>query len=189
MQGILDINANLQNKLCTWVKEIHTSLNSRPFEDPLDPFHSFHVQCEELIGTRSKALPPIPCQQEELNVASSILKNLNLMEGLFNQPAAHTLALSACPQANSIPSAFHTWDQPTTPKPHMQWPSPCINDDNWTLSYINELGNPINKPAPYNDPPQDRPLHFDLHAPCTNMPPPCQNVAAPPRQPMGPRAP
>ncbi|KAG5333740.1 hypothetical protein C0989_004973 [Termitomyces sp. Mn162] len=106
MQGTLGIDNNLQNELCALVEEIHTSLNPRPFEDPLDPTRSFHVQCEEPIRTQSEAPPSVPRQQEELNVASSILRNLNSAGGLFCQPAAHTLALSACPQANSIPSTF-----------------------------------------------------------------------------------
>ncbi|KAG5333555.1 hypothetical protein C0989_005449 [Termitomyces sp. Mn162] len=106
MQGTLGIDNNLWNELRTLVEEIHTSPNPHPFKDPLDPTCSFHVQCKEPIGTRSEAPPSIPHQQEELNTASSILRNLNPMGGLFDQPAAHTLALSAHPQANSVPSAF-----------------------------------------------------------------------------------
>ncbi|KNZ75283.1 hypothetical protein J132_03703 [Termitomyces sp. J132] len=98
MQGTLGIDNNFRNELHTLVEEIYTSPNPRPFEDPLDPARSFH--------------------QEELNAASSILSNLNPMGGLFDQPAAHTLALSACPRANSVPSTFQTWDQPAIPKPH-----------------------------------------------------------------------
>ncbi|KAG5334206.1 hypothetical protein C0989_004025 [Termitomyces sp. Mn162] len=155
MQGTLGIDNNLQNELCTLVKEIHTSPNPCPFKDPLDPTRSFHVQCEEPVRTQSKAPPSISCQQEELNVASSILRNLNPMGGLFDQPAAHTLALSAHPQANSIPSTFQTWDQPTVSELHSQWPPPHVDDNNWTLSYINEPGNPTNEHTPRNGPPQD----------------------------------
>ncbi|KAG5719439.1 hypothetical protein E4T56_gene20639 [Termitomyces sp. T112] len=169
MQGTLGIDANLQNKLHALVERIHTSLNPHSFKDPLDSTCFFHVQCEEPVRTRSEALPPIPYQQEELNAASSILKNLN--------------------PANSIPSALQTWDQPTVPKPHSQQLPLHIDDDNWTLSYIDKPGNPANEPIPHNGPPQNRPPHFNLHAPHTNMPPPCQNVPAPPRQPTGPRAP
>ncbi|KAG5328308.1 hypothetical protein C0989_010589 [Termitomyces sp. Mn162] len=50
-QGTLGIDNNLWNKLCTLVKEIHTSPNPCPFEDPLDPACFFHVQCEEPVGT------------------------------------------------------------------------------------------------------------------------------------------
>ncbi|KAG5349962.1 hypothetical protein C0989_001006 [Termitomyces sp. Mn162] len=153
MQGTLSIDDNLQNELCTLVEEIHTSLNPHPFEDPLDPACSFHVQCEEPIRTQSEALPSVPRQQEEINMASSILRNLNPAGGLFDQPAAHTLALSAHPWANSIPSAFQIWDQPAIPKPCSQWPPPCVNNDNWTLSYIDEPGNPADEHAPYNGPP------------------------------------
>ncbi|KAG5336889.1 hypothetical protein C0989_011646 [Termitomyces sp. Mn162] len=97
MQGTLGINANLQNKLCALVKEIHTSPNPHPFKNPLDPSCSFYVQYEEPIETWNKALPPIPYQQKELNTASNILRSLNPAEGLFDQPAAHTLALSTHP--------------------------------------------------------------------------------------------
>ncbi|KAG5351814.1 hypothetical protein C0989_004851 [Termitomyces sp. Mn162] len=152
-QGTLGINANLWNKLCTLVEEIHTSLDPRSFEDPLDSSCSFHVQCKEPVRTQSEAQPPIPHQQEELNMASNILRNLNPTRGLFGQPTTHTLALSARPWANSIPSTFCTWDQPDATKPCMQWPPLHVNDDNWTLSYINEPSNLTNKPALCNSPP------------------------------------
>ncbi|KAG5331188.1 hypothetical protein C0989_008373 [Termitomyces sp. Mn162] len=106
MQSTLGIDDNLWNKLCPLVKEIYTSLNPCPFEDPLDPAHSFHVQCKKPIRTQSKAPPSIPHQQEELNAASSILRNLNPVGGLFDQPAAYTLALSTHSQANSVHSTF-----------------------------------------------------------------------------------
>ncbi|KNZ74173.1 hypothetical protein J132_07697 [Termitomyces sp. J132] len=99
--------------------------------------------------------PLVPHQQKELNMASSILRNLNPAGGLFDQPAAHTLALSACPRANSVPSAFQTWDQPTVSKPRPQWPPPRINDNNWTLSYIDKPGNPADEHASCNGPPRD----------------------------------
>ncbi|KAG5333005.1 hypothetical protein C0989_006372 [Termitomyces sp. Mn162] len=51
MQGTLGIDNNLWNKLHALVEEIHTSLNPRPFEDPLDPACFFHVQCEEPVRT------------------------------------------------------------------------------------------------------------------------------------------
>ncbi|KAG5349927.1 hypothetical protein C0989_001225 [Termitomyces sp. Mn162] len=100
-QGTLGIDDNLRNKLRALVEEIHTSPNPRPFEDPLDPACSFHVQCEEPIGTQNKAPSSVPHQQEELNAASSILRNLNPAGGLFDQPTAHTLALSTRPRASS----------------------------------------------------------------------------------------
>ncbi|KAG5334891.1 hypothetical protein C0989_002710 [Termitomyces sp. Mn162] len=180
MQGTLGINNNLWNELCTLVEEIHTSPNPRPFKDPLDPARSFHVQREEPVGTQSEAPPSIPHQQEELNAASSILRNLNPAGGLFNQSTAHTLALSAWPQASSIPSAFRTWDQPAVPELHSQRPPLCVDNDNWTLSYIDKPGNPADEHAPCNGPQQDQPLHFDLHAPRINVPLPCSNAPVPP---------
>ncbi|KAG5351434.1 hypothetical protein C0989_006484 [Termitomyces sp. Mn162] len=155
MQGTLSIDANLWNKLHALVEKIHTSPNPHLFKDPLDPSHSFHVQYKEPVRTQSKALPLISHQQKELNVASSILRNLNSAGRLFDQPATHTLALSACPQANSVPSAFQTWDQPAIPKPCSQQLPLCIDNNNWTLSYIDKPDNPANKPAPCNNPPQD----------------------------------
>ncbi|KAG5718577.1 hypothetical protein E4T56_gene16599 [Termitomyces sp. T112] len=178
-QGTLGIDNNLRNKLHALVEEIHTSPNPHPFKDPLDPTHSFHVQCGEPIRTQSKAPPSIPRQQEELNVASSILRNLNSMGELFDQPAAHILALSACPRANSVPSAFRTWDQPAVSKPCPQQPPPRVDDDNWTLSYIDEPDNPADEHAPCNRPPRDQPPHFDLRAPRVNAPPPIPTPRSP----------
>ncbi|KAG5326338.1 hypothetical protein C0989_011381, partial [Termitomyces sp. Mn162] len=115
-QGTLGLDDNLRNELRALVEEIHTSPNPHPFEDPLDPTHSFHVQCEEPIGTQNEAPSSVPRQQEELNAASSILRNLNPAGELFDQPAAHTLALSARPRASLVPSIFRTWDQPAVPE-------------------------------------------------------------------------
>ncbi|KAG5734773.1 hypothetical protein E4T56_gene672 [Termitomyces sp. T112] len=167
-QGTLGIDDNLWNKLRALVKEIHTSPNPRPFEDPLDPARSFH--------------------QEELNAASSILRNLNPAGGLFDQSAAHTLALSTQPWASSMPSTFQTWDQPAAPELCSQRPPLCIDDDNWTLSYIDEPGNPTDEHASCNGPQRDRPPHFNLHAPHINAPLPRPNAPVPPQQPMGPGA-
>ncbi|KAG5718807.1 hypothetical protein E4T56_gene2698 [Termitomyces sp. T112] len=140
-QGTLGIDDNLQNELHALVEEIHTSPNPHPFKDPLDPARSFHMQHEE--------------PQEELNAASSILRNLNPVEGLFDQPTAHTLALSTRPQASSMPSAFRTWDQPATPELRSQRPPLHVDDNNWTLSYIDKPGNPADKHAPCNGPQRD----------------------------------
>ncbi|KAG5348526.1 hypothetical protein C0989_010136, partial [Termitomyces sp. Mn162] len=185
-QGTLGIDNNLRNELHTLVEEIHTSPNPRPFEDPLDPTHSFHVQCKEPVRTRNKAPSSVPCQQEELNAASSILRNLNPAGGLFDQPAAHTLALSAQPRASSVPSAFRTWDQPAAPELCSQRPPLRVDNNNRILSYIDKPGNPANKHPPRNGPQRDRPPHFDLRAPCSNAPLPRPNAPVPPRQPMGP---
>ncbi|KNZ79543.1 hypothetical protein J132_09255 [Termitomyces sp. J132] len=70
-QGTLGIDNNLRNELCALVKEIHTSPNPHPFKDPLDPAHSFHVQCEEPVGTRNEAPSSIPRQQEHLPFPAS----------------------------------------------------------------------------------------------------------------------
>ncbi|KAG5734134.1 hypothetical protein E4T56_gene1389 [Termitomyces sp. T112] len=145
-------NTSATLELHALVEEIHTSPNPRPFEDPLDSARSFHVQHEEPIGTQSEAPSSISCQQEELNAASSILRNLNPVGGLFDQPAAHTLALSTRPQASSVPSAFQTWDQPATPELRSQRPPLRVNNDNQTLFYIDEPGNPADKHAPHNRP-------------------------------------
>ncbi|KAG5735374.1 hypothetical protein E4T56_gene12805 [Termitomyces sp. T112] len=128
-------------------------------------------------------------EQEELNAASSILRNLNPVGGLFDQPAAHTLALSAQPRASSVPSAFRTWDQPAAPKLCSQQPPLRVDNNNRILSYIDEPGNPADKHALRNGPQQDRPPHFDLHAPHSNAPLPRPNAPVPPQQPMGPGAP
>ncbi|KAG5729759.1 hypothetical protein E4T56_gene913 [Termitomyces sp. T112] len=64
MQGTLGIDDNLQNELRTLVEEIHTSLNPHPFEDPLDPARSFHVQCEEPVQTQNKAPSSIPVSRK-----------------------------------------------------------------------------------------------------------------------------
>ncbi|KAG5721964.1 hypothetical protein E4T56_gene18481 [Termitomyces sp. T112] len=189
MQGTLGINNNLWNELRALVEEIYTSPNPCPFEDPLDPARSFHVQCEKPIGTQNKAPSSIPRQQEELNAASSILSNLNPAGELFDQPTAHILALSARPQASSVPSAFRTWDQLAAPKLCSQQLPLRVDDNNWTLSYIDEPGNPANKHAPCNRPQQDRLPHFDLCAPRINAPPPHPNAPVPLQQPMGPGAP
>ncbi|KAG5329321.1 hypothetical protein C0989_009840, partial [Termitomyces sp. Mn162] len=188
-QGTLGLDNNLQNELRALVEEIHTSPNLRPFEDPLDPACSFHVQRKEPVGTRNEAPSSVPRQQKELNAASSILRNLNPAGGLFDQPAAHTLALSARPRASSVPSAFRTWDQPAVPKLRSQRPPLHVDDNNRTLSYIDEPGNPANEHPPCNGPQRDRPPHFNLRAPCSNAPPPRPNAPVPPRQPMGPGVP
>ncbi|KAG5348032.1 hypothetical protein C0989_011062, partial [Termitomyces sp. Mn162] len=176
MQGTLGLDDNLQNELRALVEEIHTSPNPCPFEDPLDPARSFHVQREEPIRTQNKAPSSVPRQQEELNAASSILRNLNPAGGLFDQPAAHTLALSAWPWASLVPSAFRTWDQPAVPEFRSQRPPLRVDDDNRTLSYIDEPGNPADEHPPRNGPQRDRPPHFDLRAPRSNAPPPRPNA-------------
>ncbi|KAG5331667.1 hypothetical protein C0989_007602 [Termitomyces sp. Mn162] len=105
MQGTLGIDDNLRNKLHALVEEIHTSLNPRPFEDPLDPACSFHVQREEPIGTQNEAPSSVPRQQEELNAASSILRNLSPAGGPGPAPCpAPSKPGTNPPLPNSIPN-------------------------------------------------------------------------------------
>ncbi|KAG6882846.1 hypothetical protein C0993_008946 [Termitomyces sp. T159_Od127] len=179
------VDLNLWDKLRTLVDEIHTSSTPQHFEDPVDPTCSFHVQCKELIKPQDPASALVPCQQEELNAASNILKALNFTRGLFNQPATRTIGLSACPHANTLPSAFRTWGQPADTDscpdapPH---PPPADNNNTstHTLSYIDELEAPGSGLAPPGGAPapefqHDRPPHFDLRHPHGNTPPPHNN--------------
>ncbi|KAG5718377.1 hypothetical protein E4T56_gene8308 [Termitomyces sp. T112] len=86
-------------------------------------------------------------------------------------PTRHSMPPSSAReylQAGTTPQ--HSLLMPAAPKPYSQWLPLCINDDNWTLSYINELGNSTDEPAPHNNPPQDQSPHFNLHAPHTNIP-------------------
>ncbi|KAG6876690.1 hypothetical protein C0993_001201 [Termitomyces sp. T159_Od127] len=164
----------------------------------MDSARSFHVQREEPIKPQDPAPTLVPCQQKELNAASNILKALNLTRGLFNQPTAHTIGLSACPHANSLPSAFHTWEQPadTNSRPDApSYPPPADNDhaSTHTLSYINELEAPSSRSAPPGGAPapefqQDHLSHFDLHHTCGNTPL-LHNNPPPLCQPTAPSAP
>ncbi|KAG6882563.1 hypothetical protein C0993_010069 [Termitomyces sp. T159_Od127] len=198
---MLQVDPNLQDKLRTWVDEIHTSPTSWRFEDPMDPARSFHVQRKELIKPWDPVLAPVLHQQEELNVASNILKALNLTRGLFDQPAACTIGFSARLCANSLPSAFYTWGQSadTNSRPDAP-PHPLPANNNYasihTLFYINKLEAPSGRSAPSGRAPAsefqcNRPPHFDLchpHGnalPPRNNPPPPHQLAVPgaPRQP------
>ncbi|KAG6875325.1 hypothetical protein C0993_009783 [Termitomyces sp. T159_Od127] len=146
---------------------------------------------------------PVPTlvlhQQEELNAASNILKALNPIRGLFNQPTACTIGLSACPHANSLLSTFRTWRQPADANPHSDAPPCLLSADNdhastHTLFYINELKASGSRLAPPSGaPPSGAPTpefqcdhspHFDLchlHGnalPLCNNPPPLHQLAA-----------
>ncbi|KAG6883280.1 hypothetical protein C0993_007002 [Termitomyces sp. T159_Od127] len=148
----------------------------------MDPARSFHMQCEKPIKPQDPVPTPAPCQQEEFNVASNILKALNPTGGLFDQPAAHIIGLSVCPHVNSLPSA---WGQPTDTNPCPDAPPqpPLADNDNastHTLSYINELEAPSGGSAPPGRAPtsefqHDHPPHFDLHHLHSNAPPLCNN--------------
>ncbi|KAG6899476.1 hypothetical protein C0993_009926, partial [Termitomyces sp. T159_Od127] len=111
------VDLNLWNELRALVDEIHTSFTLQHFKDSVDPVHSFHVQREEPIMPRDPVSAPASHQQEELNVASNILKALNSTRGLFNQPAACTIGLSARLCANSSPAPSALRDSPLTPIP------------------------------------------------------------------------
>ncbi|KAG6864677.1 hypothetical protein C0993_008658 [Termitomyces sp. T159_Od127] len=151
----------------------------------MDPACSFHVQCKELTKPQDPVPALVPCQQEELNAASNILKTFNPTRGLFDQPTARTIGLSVCPHANSLPSAFHTWGQPadTNLRPDAPPQPPPADNDNastHTLSYINELealsgGSAPPGRATASEFQHDHPPHFDLHHLRSNAPPPCNN--------------
>ncbi|KAG6884312.1 hypothetical protein C0993_012213 [Termitomyces sp. T159_Od127] len=191
-QNTLRVDLNLQDKLCALMDKIHTSLNLRHFEDPVNSVCLFHVQREGLIKLWDHIPALVPRQQEELNAAFNILKALNPTRGLFDQPAAHTIGLSARPCANSLLSAFHTWGQPADTNPHADAPPPPpTNNENTpthTPSYINELEAPGSGSAPPSRVPTpefqcDRPhlnlrqLHGNALPPCNN-PPPLRQPAA-----------
>ncbi|KAG6883901.1 hypothetical protein C0993_002951, partial [Termitomyces sp. T159_Od127] len=182
-QNTLQVDINLQDKLCALVDKIHTSPNLQRFEDPMDPMCSFHMQREEPIEPWNPVSTPVLHQQEELNVALNILKALNPTGGLFNQPAAHTIGLSARPHANFLSSTFCTWGQPAKANPHLDTPtqpSPTKNDSasTHTLFYINKSEAPSSELAPLGRVPAPKfkcscPPHFDLCHSRSNAPPPC----------------
>ncbi|KAG6867218.1 hypothetical protein C0993_005578 [Termitomyces sp. T159_Od127] len=164
---MLQVNLNLQNKLCALVDKIYTSPTIGCFEDPVDLTCSFHVQCKEPIKPWDPVSTLVLCQQEELNVALNILKALNSTEGLFDQPAAHTIGLLACPHANSLSSTFHIWEQfaDANPCPDAPLhPLPANNDhaSTYTLSYINKLEALSSALAP---PGRAPPQTFDVFVP------------------------
>ncbi|KAG6895419.1 hypothetical protein C0993_009595, partial [Termitomyces sp. T159_Od127] len=192
-QNTLQMDPNLWDELCALVDEIHTSPTSWRFEDPVDPMCSFYVQCEELIKPWDPVSASLPCQQEELNVASNILKALNLTRGLFNQPVAHTIGFSACSHV-SLSSTFRTWGQPADTNSCPDTPSHPLSANNnhastHTLSYINKLEASSSRLAPPGGAPApefqcDCFPHFNLRhlcsnalTPCNNSPPLCQSMA------------
>ncbi|KAG6883624.1 hypothetical protein C0993_005083 [Termitomyces sp. T159_Od127] len=149
----LQVDLNLWDELHALVDEIHTSPTPWRFENPVNSMRSFHVQCEELIELQEPVSALVPHQQEELNVASNILKALNLTRGLFNQLAPCTIGLSACSHANSLFSTFCIWEQTADTNLHSDAPPhplPANNDhaSTHTLSYINKLEAPSSGSAP-----------------------------------------
>ncbi|KAG6872817.1 hypothetical protein C0992_009329, partial [Termitomyces sp. T32_za158] len=103
-------NAFKRNELRFLVDEVHTSPNPGTFTSPVDPTWLFHVQQGAPFDPKDARLPE-QRNQAELNAASAILRALNPNGGLFEQPAACTIGLSAHQRANSVPSAFRTWGQ------------------------------------------------------------------------------
>ncbi|KAG6883748.1 hypothetical protein C0993_004094 [Termitomyces sp. T159_Od127] len=104
-QNILQVDLNLWDKLHALVDVIHTSPHPQCFENPMDPTCSFQMQHEEPIKPQNPVPAPVLCQQEELNVALNISKDLNpTTGGLFDPSTACTIGLLACSHANSLPS-------------------------------------------------------------------------------------
>ncbi|KAG6885007.1 hypothetical protein C0992_005524, partial [Termitomyces sp. T32_za158] len=104
-------NAFMRNELQSLVDKIHMSPNPRTFEDPTDPARSFHIQWGAPSHPGDASRIPGQRNQEEQNAASATLHALNPGGGLFEQPAACTIGLSACQRANSVPSTVRTWGQ------------------------------------------------------------------------------
>ncbi|KAG6894417.1 hypothetical protein C0992_006140, partial [Termitomyces sp. T32_za158] len=98
----------LRKELARLVEEIHVSPSPGQFEDPADLAYSFHVQRNpEATGEPRFKDPTQGAEQHisNLDAASALLQELNPLGGLFDQPAARVVGLSARPRANSVPSA------------------------------------------------------------------------------------
>ncbi|KAG6867607.1 hypothetical protein C0993_000578 [Termitomyces sp. T159_Od127] len=117
-QNTLQVDLNLWNKLHALVDKIHISPTLQHFENSIDPARSFYMQREEPIKSQDPVLALVLHQQEELNVASNILKAFNLTRGLFDQLAASPSALGDNPLTSTpalmLLSALHL---PTTTMP------------------------------------------------------------------------
>ncbi|KAG6891958.1 hypothetical protein C0992_002567, partial [Termitomyces sp. T32_za158] len=107
----------MRNELRNLVDEIHVSPNPGTFEDPADPARSFHLQRGAPFHPGDAPRIPGQRNQEEQNAASATLRALNPGGGLFEQPAARTVGLSARQRANSVPSAVRTWGQAVRKNP------------------------------------------------------------------------
>ncbi|KAG6886820.1 hypothetical protein C0992_002188 [Termitomyces sp. T32_za158] len=90
------------------VDKIYVSPNPGTFDNPTDLARSFHVQQGAPFYPGNAAQIPGQRSQEEQNAASATLHALNPNGGLFEQPAACTIGLSACQRANLVPGAFQT---------------------------------------------------------------------------------
>ncbi|KAG6893420.1 hypothetical protein C0992_010047, partial [Termitomyces sp. T32_za158] len=100
-------NAFKRNELRYLVDEIHPSPNPGTFTSPVDPTRSFHVQQGAPFDPDDARLLE-QRNQAELNATSATLRALNPNGGLFEQPAARIIGLSARQRANSVLSAFRT---------------------------------------------------------------------------------
>ncbi|KAG6895212.1 hypothetical protein C0992_002543 [Termitomyces sp. T32_za158] len=129
------------------------SPNPGTFEDPTDPARSFHIQREAPFYLGNAARIPRQRNQEEQNAASATLHALNPGGGLFEQPAARTIGLSASQRANSVPSAIWTWGQAVrknsgaTPPPRPPHDKDARSDG--TLCYVDPLAPPQSEPASF----------------------------------------
>ncbi|KAG6895706.1 hypothetical protein C0992_013164 [Termitomyces sp. T32_za158] len=96
-------------------QDIHVSPSPGQFEDPADPAYSFHVQRNPEAAEEPQHEDPTQGAEQQhiynLNATSALLRELNPLGGLFDEPAACMVGLFARPRANSVPSAsaFRRW--------------------------------------------------------------------------------
>ncbi|KAG6874721.1 hypothetical protein C0992_006842, partial [Termitomyces sp. T32_za158] len=172
----LQQNAFKRNELHYLVDEIHTSPNPGAFTSPVDPTRSFHVQRGAPFNPNDTRLPE-QRNQAELNAAFATLHALNPNGGLFEQPAARTIGLSA----------RQTWGQTIRKKITAV---PQRDDDarsDGTLCYVDNPALPQLEPASFH---RKRPPHVDLQRTRgRDTPPPpelCPLNPGPQRAPPGP---
>ncbi|KAG6895490.1 hypothetical protein C0992_001019 [Termitomyces sp. T32_za158] len=167
------------NELRSLVDEIHMLPNHRTFKNPMDPARSFHVQRETPLYLGDAARTQGQHNQEEQNAASATLHALNPNRGLFEQPAARTIGLSARQRANSVPSAVRTWGQAICKNPGAAPPPRPPRDEdarsNDTLCYVDPPAPLQLEPASFHC---ERPPHFDLCQTWGRDAPPHQNLAS-----------
>ncbi|KAG6879972.1 hypothetical protein C0992_008906 [Termitomyces sp. T32_za158] len=178
----------MRNELQSLVDKIHVLPNPRTFEDSTDLARSLHVQQGAPFYPGDATRIQGQHNQEEQNAPSTTLCALNPNEGLFEQPAAHTIGLSAHQRANSVPSAVRTWGQAVHENTGAT-PPPCDKDacSDDTLCYVDPPAPPRLELALFHC---KRPPHFNL---CQTWgrdapppPEPCLFNWEPPRTPPGP---
>lgn len=193
-------NMILCKELQQLLEEVHMSPSPQPLNDSMDPSRSIHIQRVPSESTANSMAPTQEDrQEEERQSTSAILWCLNLTDGLFDQPAAQMVGLSACCRANSVPRTFETWGQlqrPLGPLPQLNntrpppqatstrpWANTISTED--MLCYINKTALENNDqrttpaaaqtthPCPPPKPTFRRnpPPHFDL---CNPLQPPMQ---------------